>query len=216
MKKEFGDKLKEAIHSKWDGYTVTNFKKNGDNSYRAEVNKPSGSTREDIAVYFANKNDKIAAYVVNYAEGGESICINLSSGDSIDMETLVSMGLDTETIEKNRENKVKDFLEKYPKSRKKTKENPLLSKKNLTMFGTAFNVDSPTWGHILNPICVPFYANYEDQQNDKPCGAQIIGLDKDGKSVKRSVTKSTLSGAFHVLQFGEDSYISSNKRRLHL
>ena len=211
MQKKFFNKLKKAIESFWEGYELLEvITTSEDHVFRGKIRKPTGSVKEDMLIVL-RESDKgnILAFVENYSED-EKLTVNLESGKINDKNDKVTV--DPTVAEAERKAKLEEFKKNIPKPSKKklTSEHPLLAKKKIKPYGRAKLLKNKKWVDILDPIGVPFYSSREDHDAKEACGMQVIGLNKEGKSKKTSVPKSTFKGAFHILQDGiEDEIFSS-------
>lgn len=203
MRDAWKDSIIDGIESTWTGYSVVEIQPGSESHvFRALVRKPSGTTKPEVQIILREcSSGEIVAYITNYAESDEEVRINLDSGTKVSLtDKRYKPKIDKAQYEKERKEKLQKFRNRIPLLLE-SKENPLLTKKKIRMYGSAANIDTKTWSNIQNPIYVPFFNDLEDKE---PHGAQIIGLSSDGKSVKTSLTDSKFGGMFHILQWGKE------------
>ena len=210
MRKAHFNKIARVLSKTWEGYTLQEVTDTSEpNVYRGVIKKPSGTVAPDTQIIIRDGQDNTAiAHVINYAEGDDAVFINLSTGQ-------LSKGGDLKLVDEEEQAKkyaakLKELRSNLPKSREPV-DSAFLKRKGIKLFGKAYFTDKKSWytqdGSIVNPIAVPFYNSRKEFDNDEPCGMQIIGQSKDGKSLKTSVTGSQMTEALHILQPGKPDEI---------
>ena len=155
MKKDWSKTVSKIIGETWEGYSVVKINPTSDsNHFRAMVKKPSGSTEADIRIkLWEGEIGDIIAYITNYSEGEEEVAVNLTDGKVVDIKD--QRFRDVKPQIELQEDDVERFAEKIPTATE-DRENPLLTAKKIKMYGRAFNVDSKTWGEIIESYLCTF------------------------------------------------------------